>query len=674
MLPTMGVLISCRNDGSQAIIDYLSPQNINGYPITVDDVMTALRLHNVVNGIMPFDIEEAVKRAVKSGQPQSGVVVAQTRTEKELYFHGSEGKIPAPELSARVARAREVFALLQNPDKKLPGFQATLVTPGERLYQMDMQDSENIFGKPIRDLPLPVNLHVGENVRARSADNSITVYADKTGYLAVDEHMRLCVIEPFKVSSDLLRADFIVLPLPHDKLGLLLETYLQAHEEKVRLGLSVGDRGKALQEITALLEAGARGEIFLCQGVAPVEGKPSFLKHVVELNKRPDADEEGRVDYREFSPYCIVSENQLLAEYHYATPGVPGRDVFGREIPAGVGDEIELVVGSNVQVAHSPEVDLLLAATDGILISSEKRIEVSESLMIQNDIGANTGNIRFSKNIIVAGDVKGGYFLESGGDITIRGSIEAGARVLCGGNLTVLKGIFGHDSHIMVKGVADVGYIQEGRLQAGGDVKVYKYISDSYVKSRGNLTVKGQGVKGNERGAVMGGEIYALGSVHIHSAGTKSMPTKLGCGFDPDLYKQLKQSRATLNAIETHVLQLQQSTGMDLKSPQLPAQLKRLQPDKKQLLAEKLKEMRELLLQRERLAQRIEELQKQTFATDPEKASITIERHLVPKLVFQIMESIHIETNFMSNLILRKGRQGVYITSFAKDRKGDQLV
>lgn len=674
MIGEAGVTISCRSDGSQATIDLLYPKNINGYPISVEDVLTALRMHNVVNGLLEFEIEEVVHRAVESGQPQSGIVVAQCVTEKELFFYGMTGKIGPHELSARVSAARAIYHALMYPEEPFRAESAIFVEAGELIYQINMQDGENIFGKPIRELPLPVNLHKGENVSVKSGDSSILFTAEKSGYLIVDEQSKLGVREPFRTSADLLQQDFDVLPVRRDKSRALLICYHEAHAAKTVLGLEMPDLRENMQKILDLQETESRGILPLCKGIPPVIGTNGEIKYFIELQKRPEYSEDDQADYHEFSPFTFVNAGDLIAEYHHATNGIPGKDVFGNEIIPPHGSEMEISLGSNLKIEPSQTTDRISAATAGILNYSEKWIEVSESLIISGDAGPDTGNIHFEKNIIITGDVKGGYLVESGADIVIRGSIEAGARILCNGNLTVFKGVFGKESQIIVKGNADVGYIHEGRLQAGGNINVYKYVSDSCVKCRGALKVQGQGVKGIERGAVMGGEVYSLGNMILHSAGTKAMPTKLGCGFDPDLYRQLKQCRAALAAVETKILTLNRSIGIDLRSPQAAVQLKRLTPDQRKMLTQRLEELRENLIRRETLAKKQLDLDKLTFAPNMDEVSITINRHLVPKVLVVIGESIHIESSTLSNFAMRRGKHGIYISSLAKSTKNEKMV
>lgn len=669
-----GVNVSARSDGSLAVLEMLCPQSISGYPICMDDVLAALSMHDVVNGIQSFEIEEAIRKALETGQPVSGVPAARALTEKELYFYGSPEKITPRQLSEKASAAREVCHVLTGARADFPGGYADFVEAGERVFQINMQDPEDIFGRPIRDLPLPVNLHKGENIAESSSDSGIVYTAEKSGYLVVDDEMRLCVAEPFLTTPDRLQQSFAILPVQRDKLRPLLRLLQQTYESKQQYGLILSDWKQIMLQVLELHEKQAFGRISYCMGIASIKGEPGHLHYRIELHKKPVADADGKIDMHEFSPFCVVHEGDEIAEYHPATPGVAGKDVFGQEIPALTGEDLDISFGPNLKITGTGEADIITAATSGILKTTEKYIEVSESLVISGDFGPDTGNLQFDKNVIITGDMKGGYQLETGGDITIRGSIEAGARVLCGGDLTVFKGVFGRESQIIVKGRADIGYIHEARLQAGGDINVYKYVSDSIVKCRGNLRVVGQGVKGMERGAIMGGEVYCLGSAVIHSAGTKITPTKLGCGFDPDLYRQLKQCRAAISALETRVIELQRATGVGLRAAQLTAVIKRMTPEQKASLAQKLAEIKDLLVRRQALEQKRTELERLTFAPDFDKISITIERQLVPKVIFVLGEAVHIETNYLSNFAIRKGRHGVYINSLAKSARDEKMV
>lgn len=670
-----GITISVRSDGSLAVIESLPPQGLAGYPICMDDVMAALSLQKVVSGILTFEIEEAIRKALESGQPVGGVIAARALVEKELFYYGCREKIPSRQLADKVSAARYSYQLLTGPAAgKVASGYTDFVKAGERIFLINMQDSEDVFGRPVRDLPLPVNLHKGANVSESSCDGSILYTAEKSGYLVVDEEMNLRVFEPLITSEDRLKQFFAVLPVKQERLRELLTLLQEAHEEKQMLGLILTDLNDDMRQVIELQERHECRNLLYCQGITPVQGQPGSLHYCIDLHKKPVADAEGKMDMHEFSPFCVVQEGEKVAEYYHAVQGAPGKDVFGAEIPAQLGKELEISFGNNLKISPGIECNVIIASTAGILKASDTFVEVSESLVIAGDFGPTTGNLQFDKNVIVTGDIKGGYQLESGGDITVRGSIEAGARVLCGGNLTVFKGVFGRESQIIARGRADVGYVHEGRLQAGGDINVYKYISDSLVKCRGSIRVVGQGVKGLERGAVMGGEVYCLGSAWFHSVGTKVTPTKLGCGFDPDLYRQLKQCRAAVSAVVTRVLELQRSIGMGLRRPQTAQMIKRMSPAQKKELAHTLEEIKDLLARRQKLEDKRVELERLAFAPNLEMVAITIERHLVPKVTFVVGESVHIETNYLSNFSIRKGRHGVYINSLAKSQKDERMV
>ena len=96
--------------------------------------------------------------------------------------------------------------------------------------------------------------------------------------------------------------------------------------------------------------------------------------------------------------------------------------------------------------------------------------------------------------------------------------------------------------------------------------------------------------------------------------------------------------------------------------------------EQKKNLADKLSEIKELLTKRQALDQKRQELERLTFASNMEKIAITIDRQMVPKVIFVVGESVHIETNYLSNFAIRKGKHGVYISSLAKSMKDERMV
>lgn len=113
---------------------------------------------------------------------------------------------------------------------------------------------------------------------------------------------------------------------------LALLTALQA------AGVVSGIDRKALEKLTHTKRLASN--IVCARGQQPRHGQPAVLRYAIELVKNTAA---GGGDKRP-----RVEPGQLLVEKIPATPGVPGRDVFGFSLPAQAGKDLRLPAGRYV--------------------------------------------------------------------------------------------------------------------------------------------------------------------------------------------------------------------------------------------------------------------------------------------------------------------------------------
>ncbi len=104
------------------------------------------------------------------------------------------------------------------------------------------------------------------------------------------------------------------------------------------------------------------------------------------------------------------------------TEGEDGMSVTGRVIKAKNGKAIQFKKGKNTIVSEDGL--QLLAEKSGIVQFTGDQIDIIEVLMIQGDVGVETGNINFTGKVIVSGNVMSGYEIISNEDIEINGIVE----------------------------------------------------------------------------------------------------------------------------------------------------------------------------------------------------------------------------------------------------------
>ena len=191
-----------------------------------------------------------------------------------------------------------------------------------------------------------------------------------------------------------------------------------------------------------------------------------------------------------------VRAHEPLARLRYGSPGAPGRDVSGKELPVRTPRAPRLPRGENTYA--SDDGTTLLAACDGEAALRNLLVQVTpmrildgddiapgltlylpEETFVRGSIGAGC-TIRAAGNVHVEGDVQSAHLVSLGGSILVGGSVtgdtgqpcdlEAHAHISCGTAL-----------HATLRAGADIR-LREARfgvLKCGGNVHIRRSIADS---------------------------------------------------------------------------------------------------------------------------------------------------------------------------------------------------
>ncbi|MCL6445152.1 MAG: FapA family protein, partial [Alicyclobacillus sp.] len=99
-------------------------------------------------------------------------------------------------------------------------------------------------------------------------------------------------------------------------------------------------------------------------------------------------------------------------------PGVPGRDVFGREVPCPKHRPLP-VLGQGVVDVNGR----IVATREGRFLLTKSRIDVVPELLIPHDLSSKDGKIEFDGNVVVLGSVLDGSFINASGSVEVHGSV-----------------------------------------------------------------------------------------------------------------------------------------------------------------------------------------------------------------------------------------------------------
>jgi len=207
----------------------------------------------------------------------------------------------------------------------------------------------------------------------------------------------------------------------------------------------------------------------------------------------------------------FVESGDTLARHVPPVPGTDGMDVFGNAVPAPDVDDVTLTVGEGVvKVSSSSNPDIAVSTCEGVLRHKDGKIEVRPYKDVYGDIDRGAGRVSFTGDMTISGSIRAGAVVVVSGSLTVGGGIE-GASVRCGGDLTVGSKISGAGGVTVVEcgGRVKAAGIESAKLLADGAVAAEGDIINSEVTSKGR-------VKAN---VIAGGKVAAAGGVSAERIG-----------------------------------------------------------------------------------------------------------------------------------------------------------
>ncbi|SHG93271.1 DUF342 domain-containing protein [Tepidibacter thalassicus] len=276
--------------------------------------------------------------------------------------------------------------------------------------------------------------------------------------------------------------------------------------------------------------------IEVANGLKPVTGENGFIKYYFDINRERKAkiDENGRIDFKELNFVENVKKGQILAEKIPPKEGLDGINLKGEKIKANKGKDVNFKLGKNVKI--SKDGLKAISTTEGRIEFRDGKISVNTVLDIKGNVDSLTGNIRFNGSILVYGDIKAGFCVESDGDIEVNGVIES-ATVKANGSLFVKSGIQGSDKNVIFcSGNLICKYIENAKVICEGDI-ITDFIVHSKIMCGGSIIVNGK------KGLIAGGELNARQNIEADIIGSPmGTKTYLEAGVDPKLKIKMKYS------------------------------------------------------------------------------------------------------------------------------------
>jgi Predicted polymerase, most proteins contain PALM domain, HD hydrolase domain and Zn-ribbon domain len=218
------------------------------------------------------------------------------------------------------------------------------------------------------------------------------------------------------------------------------ETRLDKDLEQI--GVVYGRRDQAWSDIQKVVGV---GEVVLAEANLPIAPQAAKLEDLVYTSRFLNDSEEQNVDFFA-SKIVLVKEGTVLARKTPCVPGVPGKDIFGKELPAATAKDFQFKLKKNVRL--SDDGLEVLAACDGQPFHLEEAVYLVENVYLLNqDVCLETGSVEFPGDVFINGNVHDNLHVYAAGKVEIQGAVskaeiraEKGIRVrqnVIGGKLVV---------------------------------------------------------------------------------------------------------------------------------------------------------------------------------------------------------------------------------------------
>ena len=255
----------------------------------------------------------------------------------------------------------------------------------------------------------------------------------------------------------------------------------------------------------------------VARGEAPTIGQDASISFAFDRDPQfnPVERQDGSFDYHATAIERFVEAGAVLATRQPPVPGMPGRDVLGRELdPPIVRDEpLSALAGRGTEVQG----ETLIATEAGRPSLTGNRVEVSPVYEVAGDLDYSVGNIEFSGNVVVRGDVKPGFSIVAGGSVVVHGVTE-GASIKAERDITLARVVGGHETALEAGGDLIAQYLHNAAATATGALKVAKEIV--------NCTIDAERVSMPTNGRVVGGSLNVRVEVDVGTLGSvKAVPT-----------------------------------------------------------------------------------------------------------------------------------------------------
>ncbi len=297
-------------------------------------------------------------------------------------------------------------------------------------------------------------------------------------------------------------------------------------------------------------------EVMIAAGKEPVNGVDGYFEFFFDRSvaTKPIILEDGSVDYYAMTRIVTVTQGDKVIEYHPATNGIDGYNIYGQVLKATKGKDLSPIKGKGFELSEDKR--FYTALLTGKIEFQNDRLIISNLLEIKDDLDYLQGDIHFKGDLLIYGNVFQGKVIEADGNITIRGHVE-GATIIAGKDIVFESGMQGAQKGFVICGGNVSGkFFEQVSIKAKGDITA-NAIMNCMIESQGSVIVTGK------RGIILGGTTYALKCISASVIGnSKEVNTTLYVGVPDTIQLQIKNIDSKIAQLRERVAQIEAATEM----------------------------------------------------------------------------------------------------------------
>ncbi|WP_342562679.1 FapA family protein [Paenibacillus sp. FSL R7-0345] len=164
--------------------------------------------------------------------------------------------------------------------------------------------------------------------------------------------------------------------------------------------------------------------ITAAKGRAAVPGENAALElFFSETIENEFSEIEGQVDFRSHLRIPSVIRGQVIARKIPCVEGIPGCDVYGEILYPPLPGDITIVAKNNTVLLINNEIRALREGRPRVTGEKIKYFDITTTYTVPGNVSIQTGNILFSGDVVVRGNVEDNMIIESLGNVYVEGNI-----------------------------------------------------------------------------------------------------------------------------------------------------------------------------------------------------------------------------------------------------------